>query len=463
MKGGKARRKLRSAWLLEGILSLAFLLALILLGGCGGSSSKESRKPSILAEVADKGSHYEVILDYETGASPRDMGRAYAEALVRCVPDVESKLDAILHALVNSNSLMELSQGSIPSWLLRVIAMTRLEDILPQLQEPYLQELEGLADVLASSEAFQPGDGKLSRTEILAMNLGMDIGRWEQCCALSVFGSRSSTGAPQTVRVLEFPVEQALLMRQLHGVTKIKNGDKSLCLVQPLGLLGVVSGVSASGIFAAVLDSPTHQKYESQGRRSYSFDLRHALENCASVEAIAEYMGSPSRAYTYNHVIFMSDGTSAGALENNFSGVGPNMRRALRTSTSKLNEKILWNEPEAFAAVTAFVLEGNDSSFFWGHPEPERNSARWEVFRAFMAERPRAIASDDLMGLLGRYEGDSVPDTRKPGDIYTNGALHLLYLSHEDMTFKAAFLPPDDTPRVPSFETIDLSFLKRRR
>lgn len=463
MKDRKARKSRTVRRAGSGALLWGGLLTLVLLGGCGGSSTEEAKKPSALAEVTDKGSHYEVILDYGTGASPRDMGRAYAAALVQCVPDAEKKLDAILYALVNSSMLEDIGIPILPSALFRVVATTRLKDILPQLQEPYRQELEGLADVLASSEAFEPGDGKLSRTEILAMNLGMDIGRWEQCCALSVFASRSSTRAPQTIRVLEFPVEQALLMRRLHSVTKIKNGDKSLCLVQPIGLLGVVSGVNASGIFAAVLDSPTHQDYVSQGRRSYPFDLRYALENCASMEAIAEYMGSPSRAYTYNHVIFMSDGTSAGAFENNFSGVGPNMRRALRTSASELNEGILWDEPEALPAVTAFALKGNDSSYFWGHPEPQRNSARWEVFRAFMAERPQAIASGDLMGLLCRHAGDSVPSRRAPGDIYSNGALHLLYLSHEDMTFKAAFLPPDDTPRVPVFDTIDLSFLKERR
>jgi hypothetical protein len=52
-----------------------------------------------------------------------------------------------------------------------------------------------------------------------------------------------------------------------------------------LGFLGAITAVNDNGVFGAILLSPL-LGYDSTNKRSYSFDLRYALENSSTKQCI---------------------------------------------------------------------------------------------------------------------------------------------------------------------------------
>ncbi|HBE73785.1 MAG TPA: hypothetical protein DDW31_06850, partial [candidate division Zixibacteria bacterium] len=104
-----------------------------------------------------------------------------------------------------------------------------------------------------------------------------------------------------------------------------------------MGFMGAVTGFNEDGLFAGILDSPTGAAYSSSGKRSYAMDIRKSLENFGDMDSAAAWLADTSRHYAYNHLVLMSDRNGGGVLENNFSGSGTAMRRALRRDSSGLN------------------------------------------------------------------------------------------------------------------------------
>ncbi len=226
-------------------LLIALTTLIVVFGNC--SSLVNAKVAPVKVQpvvIADKGSHYEVVMDFRSGASHRQMGEAYAKAIVETIPSFEAIADSYLS---------DLARGNDPTYgeFLR-----RVGDVRPQIPCDYRDEIEGMASAFSGKTTRARGDGKLSVDEVYLLNLLPDVARGCQCSALGVFGSRSETKKTILERTLDWHRGSKNQAAQLHTVVTIRNGDKSVCLIGYLGFVGVVSGFNEAGVFAAILDAP---------------------------------------------------------------------------------------------------------------------------------------------------------------------------------------------------------------
>ena len=295
--------------------------------------------------ITDKGTYYDVELDYTTGLTHRQIGEELATAILEVVPNFEYLIDSYIAE--------NLTKYEYPYSLFRV------EDIKTQIDTNYQEELEGMASVFSGGDSNVWNDGKISSDEVFLFNLFPDVVRNSQCSYVSVFGSRSSTGKNITARNLDWYSGSENQLPLLHSVTTYKYEDEKLCSVGFLGFMGIITGISESKVFAGIMDSQTGQPYDSAGKRSYVFDLRYALENSGTIDAASDYLLDPRKHYAVNYIVVFSDPDTGVVLENNISGVGignQRIRRALREADSVLNEGISWYISDSLACVNSFLL-----------------------------------------------------------------------------------------------------------
>jgi hypothetical protein len=239
----------------------------------------------------------------------------------------------------------------------------------------------------------------------------------------------------------------------IQAVTVIRNGSGSVCLVGHLGFMGAITGFNEDGLFAGILDSPTGTPYTSTGMRSYPMDLRRALETFSSMDQASAYLSDTARHYGYNHLVLLSDMEIGGVLENNFSGTGSGMRRALRSDTSTLNPGVDWEHQGAVAAVNSFVLLGNHDN----HTGVPFNTGRWSSFRTLVGLYGGALDWDELKQLASFDNGNG------PGyeytDIYNVGNHQVVCFRPDSLLLEVAFKPRSGVlPGDPVFQRVPVDF-----
>src|SRR5512133_161840 len=295
--------------------------ALFIAVASAGSESYAKSKDAV--SISDKGTHYEVLQDYTQGVTHFEMGEQMYQQILLAVPDYENIIDSYLYELFSVTDIYNLM-------------LSRVDDIKPQIPVQYKEEIDGMGSKVSTTENVA-GDGKLSAAELYLMQLLPDVARSTECSGISVFGSRSAIGSPMTARILDWFEGTKNQLPQIQSVTTVKNSNKSICMIGYLGFVGILTAFNSDGVFAGILDSPSEFPYSSTNKRSYLNDIRLALENYSTMADVASFLSDTSRKYTFNHLVLLSDKNSAGVLENNFSGAGLNIRRALRTDTSSLN------------------------------------------------------------------------------------------------------------------------------
>jgi hypothetical protein len=393
--------------------------------------------------IIDKGRYYQVVLDYEHGGTPCQIGEAYGQAIIRAVPDFEKNVDSYLAEIAclnGSDAYCEL--------------IRRAQQLKQNIPQEYREEIEALAKAFSGGTTNQKGDGKLSVDEIYLMSLVPDVARAHQCSVLSVFGPRSTTGKTITGRVLDWPSGSNHQVEKLQAVIVIRNFEKSICLIGYVGLLGCISGFNNDHIFAAILDSPTGEPFSIENKRSYTFDLRYALENQNTLSKVAGFMADPKRNYTFNHLIVLSDAKRSGILENNISGKGKDIRRALREDNSPLNNGIEWNFPNAVCAVNAFMLKGNHDNFT-GVPS---NVERWNNFKSELRDAGETVSAEQLKQIVSFYPGAD-PASSKGGNIYNCYTQQIIIYQPATDELEIFFRPRNgELPVRPVFEKVNVDF-----
>jgi hypothetical protein len=227
--------------------------------------------------------------------------------------------------------------------------------------------------------------------------------------------------------------------------------DKSVCLIGFLGYLGCVTGFNDDTVFAAMLDSPSDFPYSSENKNSYSFEMRYALENLTSMEDIADHMMNPEKNYAFNHLFFLSDEKKSMVLEDNISGDGTDMRRALRACDSELNESVSWGIRNAIGAVNSFLLKGNHDN----HTKKPGNFERWNSLRSQVAEKVSGgITFDEIKEIISFDNGDG-PNRTTDGDLYCLGNVQTIVFEPNTFKLEIAFAPSDgNLPVDPLFQMI---------
>ena len=277
------------------LVSILLLLLIFSLVGCGGGgrtpSSSDTSDDSGQVSIVNKGTYYEVVLNYNS-ISHYNIGAAYGQKILETLSTYPRLLDTYISSELGTDY---------------ATVINRVGSIKTQLNQDYLDEIDGLASKLCNATTNVRGDGKLSNDELYLFNLLADVARTTECSALAVFGSLSSTGSTMVARALDAGCPD------IQAVVTFKNGSKSICTIGYLGFMGVLSGFNENKIFAAILDAPTGSTYSAFAKKSYPFDLRYALENYTTNDAVASYMKSP--AYAFSHLIFLADPTSSEVLE----------------------------------------------------------------------------------------------------------------------------------------------------
>ncbi len=415
--------------------SFRFMLVvfvLIMTGICSPLTAQDSS-----VSIVNRGSHYEVIMDYTTGVSHYNMGQKLMQKITQALPSFEQLTDSYLAELAGT-------QNSY------AILLSRSADIIPQIPQEYRDEMEGMASQLSGGNTDKMGDGKLSKDELYLMQLIPDIARSTQCSAISVFGPRSATGSTMTARILDWGDGSQHQLAQIQSVVTIKNGSKSICSIGYLAFMGILTGFNDDGIFAAILDSPTGAPYSSTGKRSYSLDLRYALENYATLADVAGIMDDPSRYYCFNHLVFLSDKNVSRVLENNLSGTGTNRRRALRSDTSALNPGISWGFTNAVASVNSFLLSGNCDN----HTSVLSNTKRWSSIKTQLQLCGDTVTLNELKQIASFDNGDG-PNNQTDGDIYNVNSQEIAVFQPDSFHLEVAFRPKSGIlPTDPIFENV---------
>jgi hypothetical protein len=395
-----------------------------------------------LVHIINRGNYYQVTMDYTSGISHYDMGMLLMQKILHEKPDFEQLFDSYIAEIV-------IDQSNYNTLLIR------MEDIKPRMHQEYQDEINGMASQLSGGDINSLGDNKLSKDELYGLQLITDVYRTTQCSGISVYGSLSATGNTMTARVLDWYDGANNQLAQVQAVTTINYGSKSICMIGYLGYLGIITGFNNAGVFAGILDSPTGAAYSSTNKYSYTTDLRYALENYTTLTGVASYVTNSSRNYSFNHLILLSDDQTSKVLENNFSGTGTNIRRALRSDTSALNPGITWGYNDAIAAVNSFLLLGNHDN----HTGVFSNTNRWNSMKTQLQNYDEIITFDELKQIAS-FDNGNGPGNQSSGDIYNGGTQQIVIFQPDIFHLEVAFKPKSGIlPADPIFENIPIDIL----
>lgn len=390
-------------------------------------------------QIINRDNYYQVTMDYTSGISHYDMGVQLAQKILLEKSDFEQLFDSYIAEIAGSQSGYN-------------TLLSHMEDIKPQMYQAYQDEIDGIASQLSGGNTNGLSDNKLSKDELYILQLLTDVIRSTQCSGISVYGARSQTGHPMTARILDWYDGADNQLAQIQAVTTIKYGSTSICLIGYLGYMGLITGFNSEGVFAGILDSQTGATYSSTNKYSYTTDLRYALENSTTLSELAGYLTNPSRNYAFNHLVLLSNSQTSKVLENNFSGSGTNMRRAVRSDTSALNPGITWGFADAIAVVNSFLLLGNHDN----HTGVVENTERWNSFKTQMQNYGETITLDQLR-LIASFDNGNGPGSYSTGDIYSSGMQQIVLFQPDILHLEVAFKPKSGIlPVDPIFETIPI-------
>jgi hypothetical protein len=155
--------------------------------------------------------------------------------------------------------------------------------------------------------------------------------------------------------------------------------------------------------------------------------------------------------------VLLSDSQTSKVLENNFSGNGANMQRALRSDKSALNPGITWEFTDAIAVVNSFLLLGNHDN----HRTSYRNTNRWQSFRTQLQKYGKTITIDELK-LIASFDNDYSTDDGiiYNYNIYNSSTQQIVLFQPDNFHLEVAFRPRSGIlPADPVFENIPVEWI----
>lgn len=397
-------------------------------------STLYAEKPAVFIE--NKNTHYQVEINYLDGVSRKEIGKLYGHAILKAVPNYEYLVDSYL-------------KEKIPSQAAYLVLLIRAKAMKQNLDPLYVEEIDGISSAFSYGAENKLGDGMVSRDEFLLLSLLPDVGRATQCSVISVWGSRSSTGGSLIARSLDWFSGSSRQLNRIQSLTAYHTpGKNTVMSIGYLGFSGILTGINSKRLFAAILDSPSGKKngFFYHGYRSYSLDLRQALEEESDPMNVGQRLSS--QPYAFNHLVFLGDRQSGYVLENALE-----KKRELRKDTSELNLGITWGYNDSVAAVNSFLIKGNPKN----HDAIPINPPRWDIFKKFMRRKPVVSLAHlkDLFSTtrLGR------PDSQGKGELYHFRTQQIVLFDPGSLALEIFFSPVKGQPKKPVFEKIMIRLL----
>lgn len=417
------------------ILMLALMAALFI--GCGTADLTKTQTAVSIQRVDN--AYYLAKVDF-TGSGHQEMGAQYARSIQKACPDYEKIVDSLLKDQFGALSAAKEHFGYEVTFAL---AKSRATDIKANIAPEYQEEIAGMSSVFNYNQDVL-GDGRLSSNELLVYLLFADVLRPTQCSATAAYASASDSGATVLGRNLDWDFLPNNDAAKLHTVMILKNGPKSIVMINFLGQLVPISGFSDDKIFVAVLDAETGAAYPpTADKRSYMFDLRYALENHTTLDDIVKYIGD--KPYAFNHLVFIADAKTAGVMEENIGSPA----RGLRRGDSPALEGLAWGIPDTVCTVNDFRLPGN----FHTSPPAPADQNRWLSYQAlFNQQLATGKINLDKMKIIAGYPGQD--GTAIGGAVFRSDAIpsiQSVVMRMDTLETWVHFEPEGKPPVTPSY------------
>ena len=382
-------------------------------------------------------SYYDVTLDYEKG-TPSEVGAAYAETILKAVPDYETVFEPYLFENIrNAFSGRDIKYDSLEN---------RIMSLVSNLQDEYREEVESFAKTISGGEEGYLENGKLSYIEAMTMQLIPDALRPTACSALSIGGTRTVSGERLSMRNLEWSLGSSSQMTQIHAVTFMKKGENSITAISVLGLLDMITAVNNDGVMIGILDVGTVNRmpFVYEEKKSYTFDIRYALEIFDNAADAAKYLSGESGSYTWCHNLLVTDSKDAFCCENATDEVVAEGRAhsVIRTPDTPLMEGLDWDTPDTLCIVNSYATVGNQDGFS-GEPG---NMIRFVKYNNWVSETEKFSVAD-LKGIMAR----EVVDQYVVSNVHNSGTVHTVIVDYATGDIHVAFTTGECADDVPEY------------
>ena len=386
-------------------------------------------------------SYYDVTLDYEKG-DRASVGKAYGSLIREQMPDY---ID-IMEPYVYENIRMAYDGNYTES------AVEAREKILFDSYRPeYKEEIAAFAEGISGGAHGIKEDGVLSYEEAVLAQMIPDALRPTCCSALSLWGSKTTTGDRITLRNLEWNLGSDNQMGKIHAVTHMKNGERSLTAISVLGLLDIISGINDDGVFAAILDvgSVQHEAYVCEGRKCYTMELRFALEEYSTARGLGEFMVSESGNYTWCHNLIISDKNDSFCAEDCVSQVVESGRgkSILRDCNTPILKGLSWDSPDSLCVVNSFASAGNQDGFTGSYS----NIIRFAKYNEWVKAKDK-FSPKDVKDLITQ----ETVEQYAVQNVHGAGSAQLILIDYHTGSVQVAFSGADGVADKPVFVEVDV-------
>ena len=386
-------------------------------------------------------SYYDVTLDYEKG-DRASVGKAYGSLIREQMPDY---ID-IMEPYVYENIRMAYDGNYTEA------AVEAREKILFDSYRPeYKEEIAAFAEGISGGAHGIKEDGVLSYEEAVLAQMIPDALRPTCCSALSLWGSKTTTGDRITLRNLEWNLGSDNQMGKIHAVTHMKNGERSLTAISVLGLLDIISGINDDGVFAAILDvgSSQHEAYVCEGRKCYTMELRFALEEYSTARGLGEFMVSESGNYTWCHNLIITDKNDSFCAEDCVSqvvesGMGKSI---LRDCNTPILKGLSWDSPDSLCVVNSFASAGNQDGFSGSYS----NIIRFAKYNEWVKAKDK-FSPKDVKDLITQ----ETVEQYAVQNVHGAGSGQLILIDYHTGSVQVAFSGADGVSDKPDFIEVDV-------
>lgn len=381
--------------------------------------------------------YYDVTLDYENG-TPGEVGTAYAEMILKAFPDYPK----IMEPYIYENIRVAFGGNTYEASAVE----ERMYTLFESLDKRYKEELSGYAGRISGGIHGFNEDGVLSYEEAIIIQMVPDALRPTSCSALSLWGDKTESGKPITLRVLEWSLGSENQLGFVNAVTHFKNGDKSFTSIGMLGLFDIISAINDDGVFAAILDvgSVSQMPFVSEGKKCYTFDIRHALEMYKNAKDVGSYIVENSGDYTFCHNLIITDENSSYCAENcvkEVSDAGKGFS-ILRDENTPIMNGISWDSRDSLCVVNSYAAKGNQDGFAGN----ENNIVRWAKYNQLVSGKDK-FSVTDVKNLI---TGEKV-NQYDVVNIHSSGTVDLIIVDYETGNIQVAFTRTEGVIDKPDF------------
>lgn len=336
--------------------------------------------------------YYDVTLDYEKG-TPDAVGAAYAKTIPEAFPSYAK----IMEPYIYENIKMAFSGQSIDYDALE----KRMNVLLSSIPEDYRTEIKAFAAAISNGEKGFMENGKISYEEAIIVQMIPDALRPTSCSALSLWGSKTESGAGITLRCLEWYEGSENQMGKVNAVVHMLKGDRSILSIGMLGILDMISAINDDGVFVAILD-------------------------------VGNYMVANSGDFTWCHNLIITDANHSYCAENCVREVAEAGKAfsVLRDADTPIMEGLNWENKDSLCVLNSFMTEGNQDGFTGS----QVNLIRFEKYNKWVAAREKFTPADVKEMITQEKTGQHEVE-----NVHRQGAVHLVLIDYDTGSIQAAF------------------------